>query len=49
MTDSTDYLKWMSRAEQDIRMARFGYEEDPLGLADSICYSIKIKSQRPMI
>jgi hypothetical protein len=29
MTDSTDYIKWLSRAEQDIRMARVGYEVDP--------------------
>ncbi|HHW57825.1 MAG TPA: HEPN domain-containing protein [Clostridia bacterium] len=38
MADSTDYKKWLKRAEQDYKIAETIKEEGIEGLEDSFCY-----------
>lgn len=38
MADSTDYTKWLERAEQDLRLIEIIYKEGLAGLEDSFCY-----------
>jgi hypothetical protein len=38
MADSTDYLKWLERAEQDLKLVDIIFKEGLKGLEDSFCY-----------
>ena len=38
MADSTDYTKWLERANQDFRLIEIINREGIIGLEDSFCY-----------
>lgn len=46
MADSTDYVKWLNRAEQDLRLIEIIYNEDLEGLEDSFCYMCQQASEK---
>ena len=46
MADSTDYVKWLNRAEQDLRLIEIIYSEDLEGLEDSFCYMCQQASEK---
>lgn len=46
MVDSTDYAKWLSRAEQDLKLINIIYNGDLEGLEDSFCYMCQQASEK---
>ena len=48
MVDSTDFNKWLKRASQDLRTASNNLQDDPVFLADAICYSCQQAAEKAM-
>ena len=48
MVDSTDCKKWLKRARQDLRTASNNLQDDPVFLADAICYSCQQGAEKAM-
>ncbi len=46
MADSTDYFKWLNRAEQDFRLIEIIFNENIEGLEDSFCYMCQQASEK---
>lgn len=46
MADSTDYLKWLERAGQDLKLVDVIYKKGLEGLEDSFCYMCQQSAEK---